>query len=82
MGAYSMKATKEHIIMLIIGLLVLIAIIPVKRELKDGGSVQYTAIAYTITKVKQLNPDINSGKTYLEGYNIKIFGIEVYDNVE
>jgi len=72
----------KKIITIIIIILILILFIPIPMRLKDGGSVEYKAIVYTVTDVKRLNPDIDSEKEYLEGITIEIFGLEIYNNVE
>ena len=68
---------------LIIGfctLLIAVLLIPIPMRLKDGGTVRYTAILYTIENVHRLNPDVNSDQEYLEGTIIKILGMEVFNN--
>ena len=63
-------------------LLIAVLLIPIPMRLKDGGTVRYTAILYSIEDVHRLNPDMNSDQGYLEGTIIKILGMEVYNNVE
>lgn len=67
---------------IIIVILILILLIPIPVRLKDGGSVKYRAILYSVTDVKMLNPDIDSDKTYLEGTTIEILGMEIYRNIK
>lgn len=67
-------------ILIIIGVIALILLlIPVPIKLKDGGSVEYTAVLYQVTDVKKLNIDSKTG--YEEGIIVEIFGIEVFNNV-
>lgn len=69
---------------LIIGIcifLIAVLLIPIPMRLKDGGTVRYNAILYTIEDVHRINPDINSDQAYLEGTIIKILGIEVFNNI-
>ena len=65
-------------------LLILIAIIllfPIPMRLKDGGSVEYRAMLYAVTKYHRLAPmETESG--YIEGIGIEILGIEVFNNTD
>ena len=60
--------------------LALVLLIPVPLRLKDGGSVEYRAVLYSVTDVHRLAPEAQSG--YLEGTIIEILGMEVFNNVE
>ena len=71
---------KKKLIIGICILLIAVLLIPIPMRLKDGGTVRYTAILYTIEDVHRLNPDINSDQEYLEGTIIKILGMEVFNN--
>ena len=53
--------------------LALVLLIPVPLRLKDGGSVEYRAVLYSVTDVHRLAPELESG--YLEGTVIEILGI-------
>lgn len=68
-------------------LVFVILLFPVRMNLKDGGSVQYKSLTYSITKVHSLISDeeaLKEGKVkpYDDGFVIKILGIRVFDNVE
>lgn len=52
-------------------------LIPVKSQLKDGGTVEYKSILYKISKVHRL---IDNG--FDIGTEIRILGFKVFDNVE
>ena len=45
---------KKKIILLIV-IVLIILLIPFKNRLKDGGSIQYKAIIYDITKVHRIS---------------------------
>lgn len=72
---------KKTIAIVVIILVILVLFVPIPFRLKDGGSVEYKALLYTITDVHRLNPDIQSEQAYLEGIIIEIFGMEVYNSV-
>ena len=45
-------------------------LIPIPNRLKDGGTVVYQAILYSIENVHKLSPTINAEQEYLERYTI------------
>lgn len=71
---------KKIIIILIVAIL-LILLIPIPNHLKDGGSIEYNAILYKITKVHKLN-SANEDKDYIDGLIIEILGRKVYNKVD
>ncbi len=73
---------KKTIAIVAIIMVILILFVPLPFRLKDGGSVEYKALLYTITDVHRLNPDMQSEQAYLEGTIIEIFGMEVYNSVQ
>lgn len=60
--------------------LLAVLLIPVPLSVKDGGTIIYHAIAYSVEVVHRLNPDMDSEQEFLEGTIIKIFGIEVFNS--
>lgn len=73
---------RKKIIWVVIILIVAVLLIPIPQKLKDGGSVRYSALFYSITDVHRLNPDLESDRPYLEGIEIEILGVEIYSNIE
>lgn len=74
---------KKKIIVIVIVLVIAILLIPIPMKLRDGGSTEYKALLYSVTKYHQLAPvEENGGKEYLEGVSIKILGKEVFNNKE
>lgn len=69
-----MTRRKKLIIGLIITFLLIILLFPFRRVYRDGGTVHYKAVLYEITKYH-----IGVGE-YTAGWNVKIFGIEIYEN--
>lgn len=65
-------------------LLALLLLIPVPMRLKDGGTVEYTALLYKVSRVHSLadTEKMAQGKAYNDGLIIEILGIEVFNNVE
>ncbi len=70
---------KRKIVFLVAAAVVLL--FPLRLRLKDGGTVQYRAILYSVQNVHRLNPDQESGREYLEGAIVEILGMEVFNDV-
>lgn len=60
-------------------LLAVILLFPIPLRMKDGGTVKYQAILYSISDVHRLAPSKAGG--YEEGIIIEIFGMQVFNNV-
>ena len=71
---------KAKIVFFLCLFLTFILLVPIPYRIKDGGSVLYDAILYSVKDVKMINPD-PSKSDYIEGIIIEILGIEVYNNV-
>ena len=71
---------KKIIITTICVLLAIILLVPIPLRLKDGGTVVYQAVLYSIEDVHRL--DHNSESGYIEGIVINILGYEVYNSIE
>lgn len=70
---------KKKVIIAIIVIILLVLLVPVPTRLKDGGTVEYKSLIYTISKVHRLNHNSESG--YNDGWIIKILGKQIYNNV-
>ena len=70
---------KKKILIAVIVIILLVLLIPIPMRLRDGGTIEYKALIYTISKVHKLNHNLASG--YDNGLIIKIFGKEIYNNV-
>lgn len=71
-----MKKRKLMILSIIIVLAVLLT--PIRMNLKDGGSVKYKSLVYEVTKIHELAPNVDDVKPYIDGFEVKIFGMTVY----
>lgn len=70
---------------LLAGICIVLAVallFPIPLRMKDGGSVEYRALLYSVTEVHRLNPDMDSAQPFLEGTVIEILGMEVFSDVE
>ena len=62
--------------------LALVLLFPFPVRQKDGGSVEWNALLYSVTDVHRINPDINGATAFIEGTIVEILGVEVFNNVE
>lgn len=67
---------KKIIIGIIIGIAVIL-LFPIPLSLKDGGSIEFKAILYSITKYHQINHEVDDG--YVDGIELKVLGRKVLD---
>ena len=67
----------KKIIIILIVIVLIILLIPVQYRLKDGGSIQYKAIIYDITKVHRISEKSSTG--YEDGLIIKVLGFQIYN---
>lgn len=76
---------KKKLILTVAAVLLLaVLLIPLPLRLKDGGTVIWQAVLYSVSDVHSMTGEEESraGKLYYEGIIIKIFGIEVFNNVK
>lgn len=60
--------------------LVLLFLIPIPMRLKDGGTVKYQAVLYSISDVHRLAPSEAGG--YEEGIIVEVLGIPIYHSID
>lgn len=78
---------RKKVVAIVTALTLVILLFPIRMNLKDGGSVQYKSLTYSITKVHSLISEeeaIKQGKVkpYDDGFVVRILGIKVFDNVK
>lgn len=76
---------KKKVIIAIIIVLLIILLFPIKRVFRDGGSKEYRALLYSISKIHRYVPESEVNeyvKPYEDGVIIKVLGIELYNTVE
>ncbi len=73
---------KKNIVIIIVILLLIILLFPIQiNKLKDGGSIEFKTLLYSVTKYHKLAPE-NSDTEYIDGIGIKILGMEIFNNTE
>ena len=78
---------KKKAIMISVAIILLVLLFPIRNHLNDGGTVEYKALVYKISKVKRLisieeMEQEGKIKEYKHGIIIEIFGFEIYNNVK
>lgn len=71
---------KKELIVALCVILVLVPFVPRVAFLKDGGSKQFTALTYRITKVHSMN-SVEAEEEFTTGTIVEVFGKEVYNSV-
>jgi len=69
---------KKTITVIAIIVILVVLLTPIRTNLKDGGSVRYKSLVYEITKIHQLALEADGVKPYIDGYEVKIFGMTIY----
>ena len=78
---------KKKVIIISVAIILLVLLFPIRNQLKDGGTVEYKALVYKVSKVKRLitieeMEQEGKIKEYDYGIIIEILGFEVYNNVK
>ncbi len=75
---------KKKVIIFICVFLAIILLLPIPLKLKDGGTVEYTAILYKVSNVHSIasTEEIENGKMFNQGIIIEILGLEIFNNVK
>ena len=70
---------KKKIILFIVIIVALVLLVPIPFKLRDGGSIEFKALIYTVTKYHRLDMESETG--FQDGLGIKILGMEIYNNL-
>lgn len=79
---------KKKIVIGIVVFFMLVLLVPIRMQMKDGGSVQYKAVIYSVTKYHQITLKEGSGEDgivesgYRVGWGVEILGLEIFNNVK
>lgn len=78
---------KKKVIIISVAIILLVLLFPIRNQLKDGGTVEYKALVYKVSKVKRLIPieemeQEGKIKEYDQGIGIEILGFEIYNSVK
>lgn len=76
---------KKKVIIILLVIILLILLFPIRNQLKDGGTVEWKSLTYSISNVHSLYTLGNDNEYemgYREGIIIKIFNMTVYNNTK
>lgn len=77
----------KKIIIVVVVIVLLILLFPIRNQLKDGGTIEYKALIYKISKVHRLitieeMEQEGKIKEYDDGIIIELLGFEIYNSVK
>lgn len=70
---------KRKLIIILCIILAFVLLFPVRLMYKDGGTVEYKALLYSVYDVHRINPDMDSEDMFIEGIIIEILGLKILD---
>ena len=71
---------KKKLVICIVAICSTILFFPIPLRLKDGGTVRYQALLYSISDVHRISHNSEDG--YDDGIIIEILGMEIFNSVE
>ncbi len=81
MSKKSKLSKKNRFIVALCVILLLVPFVPRVVLLKDGGSKEFIALTYHITKVHSMN-SVEAEEEFTTGTIVEIFGKEVYNSID
>lgn len=74
-----MRKKKKTVLWLIAALVLLLCLVPVRLAYKDGGTVEYRALLYQVTRWHAMMGESGNVSVTQEGLEIRILGLPLYD---
>ena len=73
---------KKKVIIISVIIILVVLLFPIRNQLKDGGTIEWKSLTYSIYKVHSLYSvdDYNMG--YQDGIIIKLFNMTIYRNTK
>lgn len=76
---------KKIITIICLVLIALVLLVPIPVHYKDGGTVKYSALLYSVTNVHSIVTQYVADGEYKNGYKVgtivRVLGFEVYNEV-
>ena len=69
---------KKKVILSVVIIILLVLLVPIPMKLKDGGSIRFQALLYSVTKYHKLDHTTN----YVDGIGIEILGMEIFNSTK
>lgn len=77
---------KKIITVICLVLVALVLLVPIPLRYKDGGTVKYSALLYSVTNVHSIITQYVAEGEYKDGYEVgtivRVLGFEVYNDVQ
>ena len=73
---------KKKVLIGFIIIVLVILLFPRRNALNDGGTIEYKAVVYKVSKVHRYKIDGKYNNNFENGIIIELFGKEIYNNVE
>ena len=77
---------KKKVIIVVVIIVLMILLVPIPFKLRDGGTVEWKSLTYSIANVHSIYAVGNESNKYELGYKegivIKIFNMTVYNNTK
>ena len=79
---------KKKIVIGIVVFFMLVLLVPIRMQMNDGGSIQYRAVLYSVTKYHQITMEWDdeneevADSGYRVGWGVEILGLEIFNNVK
>lgn len=73
---------KKKVLISLIIIVLVILLFPRRNALNDGGTIEYKAVIYKVSKVHRYKIDGKYNNDFENGIIIEVFGKEIYNNVE
>lgn len=73
---------KKKIIIIVIAIVLVILLFPIRSVLKDGGTIEWKSLTYSISKVHSLYSVDGYPMGYKDGIIIKLFNMTIYNNTK
>jgi len=78
---------EKKIVMAVILLALVALLFPIRTQLKDGGTIQYTAVLYRVSKVHRLISEKEMRqegkvKEFEDGITVELLGFEIFSSVK
>lgn len=78
------KKSRKAIWIILAVVAAVVLLLPVKLRYKDGGSVEYKALLYSVTKYHAIAGEFDADGNFVEQYRVgtevKLLGHTVFDN--
>jgi len=71
---------KKKVIIILLVIILLILLFPIRNQLKDGGTVEWKSLTYSIAKVHSIYSVEGYPMGYKDGIVIKLFNMTIYNN--